>query len=119
MNDYDIGYYVELYCQSAASKMAFARVQKKLLGLWQRKNWRRAEAAERITKMQVLTNGSFINLDNQEKSSALFALPRKLTSPAARTALTTQRKATRFADEIWQGVYVSRTRRSASKGDFR
>jgi hypothetical protein len=32
------GDYVESYCQTAASKMALSRVQKKLLQLWQRKN---------------------------------------------------------------------------------
>ena len=38
MNGYGDGDYVESYCQTAASKTVFARVQKKLHGLWQRKN---------------------------------------------------------------------------------
>jgi hypothetical protein len=38
MNGYGDGDYVESYCQTAASKKAFDRVQKKLLELWQRKN---------------------------------------------------------------------------------
>lgn len=38
MNGYGDGDYVESYCQTAASKKAFTRVQKKLYGLWQRKN---------------------------------------------------------------------------------
>lgn len=38
MNGYDNGEYVESYCQTAATKAAFARVQKKLRELWLRKN---------------------------------------------------------------------------------
>ena len=34
MNGYDSGEYVESYCQTADSKKAFARVQKKLRELW-------------------------------------------------------------------------------------
>ncbi len=34
MNGYDNGEYVDSYCQTAASKAAFARVQKKLRELW-------------------------------------------------------------------------------------
>lgn len=34
MNGYDNGDYVESYCQTAASKATFARVQKKLRELW-------------------------------------------------------------------------------------
>lgn len=38
MNGYDNGEYVAAYCQTAASKAAFARVQKKLHEQWLRKN---------------------------------------------------------------------------------
>lgn len=38
MNGYGDGDYVESYCQTAASKAAFARVQKKLRELWLEKN---------------------------------------------------------------------------------
>lgn len=34
MNGYDNGEYVDAYCRTAASKKAFARVQKKLRELW-------------------------------------------------------------------------------------
>lgn len=38
MNGYGDGDYVASYCQTAASKIAFARVQKKLRGQWLEKN---------------------------------------------------------------------------------
>lgn len=38
MNGYDNGEYVAAYCQTAATKAAFARVQKKLRELWLGKN---------------------------------------------------------------------------------
>ena len=38
MNGYGDGDFVESYCQTAASKAAFARVQKKLRELWSEKN---------------------------------------------------------------------------------
>lgn len=38
MNGYGDGDYVRSYCQTAASKAAFARVQKKLRELWLEKN---------------------------------------------------------------------------------
>lgn len=38
MNGYGDGDYVDSYCQTAASKAAFARVQKKLRELWLEKN---------------------------------------------------------------------------------
>lgn len=38
MNGYGDGDFVESYCQTAASKAAFARVQKKLRELWLEKN---------------------------------------------------------------------------------
>ena len=68
MNDYDIGDYVESYCQTAAPEIAALGYSEKIActqGKEKISSWQYQR--KRITKMQVLTSGSFINLDNQEK----------------------------------------------------
>ena len=117
MNDYGIGDYVESYCQTAAPEIAALRYAEKIActqGKEKISGWQNQR--KRITKMQVLTSGSFINLDNQEKVEQLIFTAKEIAVAAAGAdGFNNEEESNRnFADEIWQSAeYMCREHEAA------
>lgn len=63
-------------------------------------------SAERITEMQILSSGSFINLENQEKIEQLIFTAAEIANAAHQTGgfSNEEENNQKFAREIWQGA---------------